>query len=105
MPYERFVLIEETATEGWRLGTITSFVGGSWGDAFVEAPDGSRAGLVWVLNSTEFKALCPADNECWGVYQVPFEKPMSDVKDLIENFRATLPRLREAYEAVQRSKR
>lgn len=96
-PYAQFCLVEETATDGWRLGTIMSFVGHAWGDAFVEAPDGSRAGVVWILDSTEFKVLQPADEDRWGVYQVPFAKPMSGVNDLVENFRAALPQLRRAH--------
>lgn len=97
-PYQRFALVEETSTDGWRLGTITGFVDQSWGDAFVEAPDGSRAGLVWVLDSSEFKMLQSADEKCWGVYQVAFPNRMADIGSLVENFRAVLPKLREAYD-------
>ena len=101
-PYARFPLIADTATDGWRLGTIMSFVDNVWGDAFVEAPDGSRAGVVWVLNETEFKTLQPPDDTRWGVYQAPFSKPMCAVADLVENFRMALPQIKQAYESAQR---
>src|SRR5438128_1251928 len=48
--YHGFVVIPETCTEGWCLGSITEFedpAGCTSGDAFVIAPDGGRAGLVW----------------------------------------------------------
>ena len=43
--YHGFVIVAETCTDGWCLGSITEFEdpdGCDGGDAFVVAPDGSR---------------------------------------------------------------
>ena len=103
-PYEQFALVDEATTDGWRFGTITSFIGQVWGDAFVEAPDGSRAGIVWVSNAAPFTTLVTPDENRWGVYQVPFTVPMVETKDLVLNFRAVLPQLKDAYESAVRSR-
>ena len=52
-PYHGFTLVDGVAIDGFRLGTITDYMqsdsasGCTVGDAFVEAPDGTRAGLMW----------------------------------------------------------
>ena len=47
--YTGFPVIEGSEVDGFRLGMITDFEAkpGTMGDAFVVAPDNSRAGLVW----------------------------------------------------------
>jgi hypothetical protein len=102
MPYETWPVIEEATTDGWRFGTAMSFVGKQWGDAFVEAPDGSRAGLVWVVGESPLATLLPAEPDRWGVYRVSFPRAMASVQDLVANFASVLPQLKSAYEAVRR---
>lgn len=48
--YHGFPLLAGSAIDGWMFGVITSPCGDDpceWGDAYVVAPDGSRAGIVW----------------------------------------------------------
>lgn len=47
--YHGFPIIESSLSDGFRLGMITDFVSQptDYGDAFVVAPDNTRAGLVW----------------------------------------------------------
>jgi hypothetical protein len=50
--YHGFPIVEESRTEDWCFGAITSFEdpeGCGGGDGFVVAPDGSRAGIVWTV--------------------------------------------------------
>ena len=101
VPYETWPVIEEATTDGWRFGTAMSFSGKQWGDAFVEAPDGSRAGLVWELGEKPLATVLPAEQDRWGVYRVSFPRPMASVQDLAANFAAVLPQLKSAYEAVR----
>ena len=56
--------------DGFKLGVITGFGPGEEddGDAFVVAPDGSRAGLVWeVAPEPYFQQVMAPDDERWGV--------------------------------------
>lgn len=47
--YYGFPILEDVEVEGFRLGMITDWERepSSYGDAFVVAPDGSRAGIIW----------------------------------------------------------
>ena len=51
--YANFHLIPETRTDGWTYGAMTVYDdnqdGCREGDGFVEAPDGARAGLDWIV--------------------------------------------------------
>lgn len=96
-PYAQFNIVDEALIDGWRLAMIMGYVDQTWGDAFVQAPDGTRAGVVWVLESDDFKTLQLPDGERWGVYQVPFKKRMANRHDVADNFRDVLPKLRDAY--------
>jgi hypothetical protein len=71
--YASFPVIEGACCAGFRLGLITESYGtsASWGDAFVVAPDGSRAGLVWeVAEVPYFTRVSPATDNRWGVFGV-----------------------------------
>lgn len=103
--YHGFVVIEESETDGWRYGAITAFEGvedEGAGDGFVIAPDGSRAGIVWSVDSPVFETIMPPDGERWGVYGVRFPKAVSSKNDLVENFRAILPRLKDQFQLIRR---
>jgi hypothetical protein len=105
-PYHKFSLIPETETQGWIFGAITEFEspGGRpflEGDGFVQAPDGTRAGLDWVTEGEEIEIISPPDSRTWGVYQVKFPKPVSSLADLIECFRSALPIIKRKYEETK----
>lgn len=78
--YYGFPILEDVSVEDFRLGVITDFEleGCEEGDAFVVAPDDSRAGLVWQVSQEPlFRALCPPEKGRWGVWEVSFPLPMT----------------------------
>ncbi|GMV21571.1 MAG: hypothetical protein AMXMBFR57_15200 [Acidimicrobiia bacterium] len=99
--YYGFPLIEETRTDGWCFGAISAFDdepdGCQWGDGYVVAPDGSRAGLVWEVGTFAAREISPPDQKRWGVYNVAFPRPVRHLDDLVLCFRAVLPELREIH--------
>jgi hypothetical protein len=104
-PYHGHPLLEETRIEGWCLGAVSDPFepdcdeGCTIGDAFVEAPDGSRAGLLWTLDeSPKFGVLMEPDGGRWGVFHFTVLKPIANVADLREAFAAMLPALKGLYE-------
>jgi hypothetical protein len=102
--YHGFPLIAETETNGWLLGAITAFEdpnGCEFGDAFVQAPDGSRAGLVWEVGSGRVEQIVPPDTTRWGVWAVWFQRPVRSVEDLVVNFRAVLPELKKRHAQIR----
>jgi hypothetical protein len=106
--YYGFPILAGSAIDGFEFGTITEPSGGepaSWGDAFVVAPDGSRAGIVWVMEGPDVQVVLPPEPGRWGVYQFRFEIPVKSDADLIRNLHAVLPRLKEFYAAAQSDSR
>ena len=104
-PYFGHPLLEETRTDGWCLGIVTDpfepdcAEGCTIGDAFVEAPDGSRAGLVWTVEPTpRFAVLCEPDGERWGVFHFSVLRPITTMEDLQEAFVVMVPALEMLYE-------
>ena len=106
--YYGFPIVPETMTDGWLYGAITEFESAKHqteGDGFAVAPDGSRAGLVWATDTADFYEILPPDKERWGVYGVRFIRPVSNLDDLIVNFRAILPKLRERFATIRKERR
>ncbi|MEO7715188.1 MAG: hypothetical protein ABIY70_03220 [Capsulimonas sp.] len=107
-PYDSFPLIEETNTDGWRYGAITEFIepeypeGCTSGDGFVEAPDGSRAGIVWDMDTEGVHGIEPPGGNRWGVWEVGFPRPIQTIDDLVFNFRHVLPELQKKHEQIMR---
>jgi hypothetical protein len=102
--YHGFVVVPETFTDGWCLGVITDFedpAGCTGGDAFVVAPDGSRAGLLWEVGDAPLEEMLPPDSAGWGAYAIGFPHPTRNVADLVTDFRAVLPQLRARHAAVR----
>src|SRR5882762_1570172 len=102
--YHGFPVIPETCIDGWCYGAITEFAdpaGCTEGDGFVQAPDGSRAGLVWEVGSRDMREACPPDSERWGVYEVCFPRPVRNVDDLRECFAGILPKLRATFAEIK----
>jgi hypothetical protein len=77
--YHGFVVLEDVSVESFTFGAITDFEAepSDTGDAFVVAPDGSRAGLVWEVSPTQYvKEIRPFEPDRWGVWAVSFPHPM-----------------------------
>jgi hypothetical protein len=105
--YHGFNLVDETRTDGWCFGAITEFEdeeGCDWGDGFVVAPDGRRAGIVWEVGEGDIQIVAPPNETRWGVYAVWFPRTVRTVDDLVFNFRQVLPGLKKRYEDVGQSK-
>jgi hypothetical protein len=106
MPYAGFSAVPETMTDGWVYGAITEFEHNSKGcrsgDGFVEAPDGSRAGLDWIVGSRpgRLRRVAAPDEKSWGVYEVVFAKPIFTTADLVREFRAVLPKIKRTHERL-----
>jgi hypothetical protein len=105
--YYGFPLLLESMTDGWCLGAITEYLdpgGCDSGDAFIVAPDGSRAGLVWDVGVGNVSEICPPDKLRWGVYQVWFAQAIRTTDDLVGCFRKVLPQLQKVYERISTSR-
>jgi hypothetical protein len=105
--YHGFPLLPNSEKDGFVFGAITGPRAGtaaSWGDAYVVAPDGSRAGIVWVTEGPVKEVVLPPDPRRWGVYQFRFEQPVASDAELIRNLHAILPRLKELYAAAKSTK-
>ncbi len=103
--YHGFPIVPETMTDGWSLGAITEYEdpdGCDSGDAYVVAPDGSRAGIVWDVGDGKVSEICPPDETRWGVYQVWFSKPICTTKDLVERFREVLSELQKVFDQIHK---
>jgi hypothetical protein len=100
--YHGFLVVEESETDGWRYGAITEFIGAEYGDGFVIAPDGSRAGLVWEVGDGKFQTVMEPEKHRWGVYAVWFPKEMKNVTDLVSNFQYVLPLLKRKFEEIRK---
>ncbi len=102
--YHGYVIVPETCIDGWCLGVMTEFEdpeGCTSGDAFVVAPDGSRAELMWETGMAPLEEVLPPGPERWGVYAVSFPHPTRTVADLVAAFRAVLPQLQARYAIVK----
>lgn len=102
--YHGFPIVPESITDGWAFGTITEYEepeGCEYGDAFVVAPDGSRAGLVWSVSDFPIHEVCAPDAHRWGVYEVTFQKPIRTTADFVECCHRLLPELKKIHAALK----
>ena len=103
--YYGFAVLEDVRVEGFTFGAITDFEAEptDTGDAFVIAPDGSRAGLVWEVSATKyFEEVRPFERNRWGVWAVSFPHPMDNRANARKNLLAVLPDLRTRWEDWKR---
>ncbi|MBN1758878.1 MAG: hypothetical protein JW863_11200 [Chitinispirillaceae bacterium] len=106
--YHGFPLLKESETDGWILGIITEYEdenGCDEGDAYVQAPNGDRIGLVWDVGNDEISTISEPDEKRMGVFQVWFPKTVKTKEDMIENFRHVLPSVRNMYEELKKGKK
>jgi hypothetical protein len=99
--YHGFRILEDVVEEGFTFGMITDFElqPAVEGDAFVVAPDGSRAGLVWTKSDeATFVQLCEIESDRWGVWAVSFPHPMDSRENVRRNLRLVLPKLKEQWD-------
>jgi hypothetical protein len=95
--YHGFVVLDDVTVDGFTLGKITDFEAEPCdeGDAFVIAPDGGRAGLVWeVYDPPYFQEVSPIETGRWGVWGVGFRLPMDSRENARRNLESILPELR-----------
>ena len=103
--YHGFSLVEESRIEGWVFGTISEYEdpeGCEWGDAFVVAPDGSRAGIVWQVGDFEVHVVCPPDGTRWGVYGFAYHAPVRTTSEFVKMCHTFLPELKRRHADVLR---
>lgn len=78
--------------EGFELGMFVSY--DECGDAWVRAPGGGIAGLIWATGSPEyFRVVIEPDTARWGTFAVQLDLPMTTDAEAEAYLRALLPRL------------
>jgi hypothetical protein len=101
--YHGFPILEDVEVDGFVFGMISDIEAApdmTEGDAFVVAPDSSRAGLVWeVASQNYFQEVRGFEPHRWGVWAVAFPHPMSTRDNARLNLEAILPQLKEKWEA------
>lgn len=107
--YHGFPLIEWSRTaDGWCFGMISDpecAAGRDWGDAFVVAPDNSRAGLIWQVGPTVLDVSMQPDADRWGVFAVGIPRAVHSEAELVEQLTAWLPELRRRHAAWATARR
>ena len=95
--YYGFAILNDVVIDGFTLGKITDWEveHSEAGDAFVIAPDDSRAGLVWeVCDLPYFREALKIEADRWGVWGVGFVLPMNSRTNARKNLETILPELR-----------
>ncbi len=98
--YHGFVVLDDVKVDGFTLGKITDWEAEpcETGDAFVIAPDGSRAGLVWeVCDPPYFQEVMTIEATRWGVWGVGFVLPMNSRESARANLESILPQLKSRW--------
>ena len=99
--YHGFEILDDVVVGGFTFGKISDFEiePCDEGDAFVVAPDNSRAGLEWeVSHISYFRQLCAAGPDRWGVWGVSFPYPMTSSENARKNLASLVPELRQRWE-------
>jgi hypothetical protein len=98
--YYGFQVLEDVVVEGFTFGKITDFEAEPCqeGDAFLVAPDNSRAGLVWeVADKISASQISPLEPDRWGVWAVSFPYQMNSRENVRRNLELILPILKEKW--------
>jgi hypothetical protein len=105
--YHGFRVLSDVVVDGFTWGAITDFETepATEGDAFVIAPDGTRAGLVWEVSREDtFEMVCTETDDRWGVWAVSFPFPMNSRKNAVLNLAHLVSRLKPKWEAWRLSR-
>ncbi|MEK6871676.1 MAG: 3-deoxy-8-phosphooctulonate synthase [Nanoarchaeota archaeon] len=103
--YHGFQLINRINVEGFTYGAITNFLekdskdGCTSGDGYVEAPDGSRAGIAWEKGDKfSYSQMMDSDKERWGVYYFSIPFGIKNLDDMKKAFALMMPILKKFYQ-------
>ena len=99
--YHGFPVLEDVLVDGFQLGMIDDWEAEplDYGDAFVVAPDGSRAGLDWEVHpERDIQRVLGFEPDRWGVWYVRFPREMRTREDARSNLAYVLPDLRPKWE-------
>ena len=82
--------------DGFEMGMFVSY--DDCGDAWVKAPDGRYATLVWETAAPSyFRTLREPGGGRWGTYAVALPLPLTTDREADAYLRALLPKLRERW--------
>jgi hypothetical protein len=101
--YHGFPLLKNSERDGFVFGVITQPRGTEpmdWGDAYVVAPNGSRAGIVWNIGAGEPSIVSEPSEGRWGVYGFWFKGPIATDEELVRHLHSVLPALKAYYKAA-----
>ena len=99
--YHGFEILHDVKVDGFTFGAITDFEShpSKEGDAFVIAPDGGRAWLVWtVAKRPRFRQICAPTGDRWGVWDVAFPFEMTSRENVKLNLEAILAKLKPEWQ-------
>jgi hypothetical protein len=103
--YHGFEILSDVVVGGFTFGKITDFESEpcNEGDAFVVAPDNSRAGLVWEISDKPyFQEISAPEVQRWGVWSVSFPNTMTSHENVRKNLESILPELKKHWEEWRR---
>jgi hypothetical protein len=102
--YHGFQILNDVTADGFTFGKITDFDAAPslHGDAFVIAPDNSRAGLVWqICDKPYFREIRSLEPVRWGVWDVSFPHAMDSHANVRRNLQSILPELKKRKNGVK----
>ena len=101
LAYHGFPILDGLEVDGWRLGLITDSIGtdDNFGDAYLIAPDGRRAGVVWqVAQPSSFIELIGPERTRFGVFEVAVANGPTSLAGARRFISEVLPPIREAWD-------
>jgi hypothetical protein len=99
--YYGFQVLQDVVVDGFVFGKITDFEAEpcAEGDAFVIAPDNSRAGFVWEIGkAASVSEVLPIEAARWGAWAVTFPHAMESRENAKRNLELILPELKEKWQ-------
>lgn len=94
----------EATVDGFTIGMFVSY--DDCGDAWVEAPDGGIATLIWETGEPPYfdEYIAPDPSGRWGTYQVQLPLPLTTDEEAAAYLRALLPDLLPRWRAWAESR-
>lgn len=91
-------IFPSATVDGFEMGMFVSY--DDCGDAWVKAPDGSEATLVWETGEhTYFQVSIEPNESSWGTFAVQLQLPMTTDEEAHAYLAALLPDLRLRWQA------